>query len=159
MRFLPSLFLLVILSTFACQAPSIKPPELKEIKNIRVLDVNAKKIAFITDALLYNPNKIGVTLTGAEFDVYIEDELLGVVNQEERAEISGLEEFEFSLKADLNPKALAGDLLGTIGKVLQIISEGEMKVKLDGHFKVELLGKAVRIPFNQEQMVAVGKKQ
>lgn len=145
---------LVLLTCFAA-CKSVQEPEFKEFKNLRVLDYNQNHIEIAADAVLYNPNAFGINLSGAEIEVSIADEKLGVIEQNEFAKIEAGEEFVYPMKAKLDLKRLKSGFLGKLGKALQIYSDGEMDMLVEGHFIVQVMKKDIRIPFAHREKVPV----
>lgn len=151
-RFL--LLAFVLLGAFsACK--SVQEPEFKAFKNLRVLDSNSDYIEIAADAVLFNPNVFGINLSGAEFEVTISDEKLGVIQQNEAANIKAGEEFVYPMKARVDLGNLTKGFLGKLGKALTIFAEGEMDMLVEGHFVVQVMNKDIRIPFSHREKVPI----
>jgi len=148
--------LLVLFSVlFFSACKSVQEPEFREFKNLRVIDSNSQSIEIAADAVLYNPNAFGINLTGAEFEVSIADENLGIIKQNKAAKIEPGEEFVYPMTAVLDLKNLKSGFLGKLGKALQIFSDGEMDMLVKGTFVVNVMNKDIRIPFSHREMVPV----
>jgi len=59
------------------------------------------------------------------------------------------------MKATVDLKNLSSGFLGKLGKALQIFSDGEMDLLVEGHFVVQVMKKDIRIPFSHREMVPV----
>jgi len=134
---------------------SVQEPQFKEFKNLRVLDSNSDFVEIAADAVLYNPNVFGINLSGAEFEVSISDEKLGVIRQDEMASIKAGEEFVYPMKAKVDLDNLSKGFLGKLGKALTIFAEGEMDMLVEGHFTVQVMSKDLRIPFSHREKVPI----
>ncbi len=144
---------LILLSISSCNP--VKEPEFRDFKNLRVVDSNSDFIEIAADAILYNPNSFGINLSGAEFDVSVEEEKLGVVKQDDFANINAKEEFVYPINAKLDLANLQKGFLGKLGKALQIFADGEMDLQIEGHFTVQVMKKDIRIPITHREKVPI----
>jgi len=103
-----SLIVISCIFLFAINActPKLKPdpPVFKDVRNVKVQEVNMKNIKLTAEAVLFNPNKMGATVQSIDVDVIANGVNVGKVSQEVETKIEGNSEFIIPLIADIPPK-------------------------------------------------------
>ncbi|MEO7924682.1 MAG: LEA type 2 family protein [Chitinophagaceae bacterium] len=67
----------LVLSCLLAGCGSVKEPEFRSIRDLRVSQVGLSESTLFLDMHYYNPNKFGIKLKEAEGDAWLEDKLLG----------------------------------------------------------------------------------
>jgi LEA14-like dessication related protein len=129
------LILLVVVIFASCANP--KSLEYHDVKNFTVGDISLTPEIGM-DVEFYNPNSYGMTLKDAIFDLYINDKLVGHATMQDKFNVPASATF-------LLPVKLKADLQGVINNALQVMSNKEMNVKLDGSVKA---GRGILIPMH-----------
>ncbi|NNC94901.1 MAG: LEA type 2 family protein [Chitinophagales bacterium] len=148
---IPALFFSMFLFIHgSCNNP--EPPEFKEITNVRASVISKEKVVLNANAVFYNPNDFKVKFKWVDLDVYIDDNKTGKIEQEKKAEVMPMSEFALPLVAELNSKDLTASHLGTIFNVL---TKKKIKVRYEGHVKVQALGVGFKVPIKEETEVEI----
>ena len=114
--FFIALFSLIL--TFACEGP--KDIVFKNMTNVRVTDIAKKMVTIEGDAILNNPNLVGVNLVATDVVVSVEGTEVGrAVQTSELVEIPAMSDFAVPLSTEFPLNKLGkGGILGTALSVL-----------------------------------------
>jgi LEA14-like dessication related protein len=119
-----------------CHQP--QAPEYYGFQDLRIGNADGRQATLGTTLKFYNPNPFGLTLKGAEMDVWLNGKPAGHSELDSTVEIPKKDTFYVPVTMQLN-------LQGLLGNALQILLEKQVTVVLDG--KVHL--KRGAIPFSR----------
>lgn len=134
---------LVLLTS--CGSGSIKEPEYRDIRDIRLLKVGVLQTTAGVDMIYYNPNSFGVQLNEVRGDVYIDNHYLGRFGIEEKVEVGKRKEF-------IVPAIIRIDNIGAVKNQREIWRKKEALVRIEGTARVKKSGMAVNVPIKYEGM-------
>lgn len=107
-----------------------------EIKNVKIKKATGDHLEISGDCVLFNPNAVGLDLTQAKFDVYVDGRKTAVINQSLDIEMPASGEFTLPLSAQLSPKELYGEKgSGLLNATLQILLSQKVNIKYDGSIR------------------------
>jgi len=133
---------LVLLS---CQSGSIKDPEYRDIRDIRLIKAGILQSIAAIDLVYYNPNNFGVQLKDVHGDVYINDSYLGRFELEEKVQVDKRSEF-------IVPAIIKLDMIGAVKNQRDLWKNKEALVRIEGTAKVQKAGMSVYVPIKYEGM-------
>lgn len=151
MKKLIPVLLLAIIGFLAYQQYGPKQPEFKEITNVVVEEFTSKKVTFTAEAVIFNPNIIGLEVTATNLDLFVNENKAGTAtNAGESVKGEPNSNFSIPLRASINPKdilkneGLFGGLAGLMGqKQFSVLYKGYVTVKiLFVEFDVPISGQA-----------------
>lgn len=134
---------LVILSS--CGSGSIKEPEFRDIRGIRLKNVGVLQSTATIDVVYYNPNNFGVQLTEGRGDVYIDNTYLGRFDLEDKVQVGKNSEFVI-------PATFKLDMIGAVKNQREIFKKKEALVRIEGSARLKKSGMAMNIPIKYEGM-------
>ena len=138
-----------ILAIFiACS--SIKEPEYRDIKDIRIMNISMLESSAAIDMVYYNPNGFGVILSEASGDVFVDSAFLGKFSMDTEVKVPKHSEF-------LVPGILKIDMIAALKNGQGILSKKEALVKINGSAKVKKAGVSVNVPIRFEGMQNIEK--
>ena len=139
--------LLLIMAFVICNGSCSKPKGLDYIdfKNLRVLELGSKESFVSLDIQYFNPNNFNVQMKDAAVEVYINDKHLGRSTLDTLYNIPQKDTF-------LLPVTMKVDMRNLFSNLLQIITNPEVKVKLEGNAKVGRGGIFFNYPIQYEGM-------
>lgn len=104
-----------------------------EIKNVKILNAASENLELTGDCVLYNPNGIGLDLTKAKFDVFVNGRKTVEIDQDLDIEMPADAEFILPLRAKMSPKDFYGEKgKGLLGATLQILAKQKVDIKYNG---------------------------
>lgn len=133
------------LALSSCQSGSIKEPEYRDIREIRLKDVGVLQSTATIDLVYYNPNNFGVQLTEGRGDVYIDNTYLGRFDLEEKVQVGKHSEFVI-------PATFKLDMIGAVKNQRNIFKKKEALIRIDGSARVKKAGIGMTIPIKYEGM-------
>jgi len=131
---------LIYLSTICLALMSCsvnETPEFTGVKNIKVLESNAKYITFTADAYFINPNDIGGELQTEEIKVFINDNEMASVSTES-FKVPAKKDFSIPLKTKVSTDSIFSNK--SIGGLLGSLFSQKLKVRYKGDIKYKVLG-------------------
>ena len=134
---------LVLLSS--CQSGSIKDPEYRDIRDVRLIKAGVLQSTAGIDLVYYNPNNFGVQLKDVHGDVYINDSYLGRFELEEKVQVGKRSEF-------IVPAIIKLDMIGAVKNHRDLWKKKEALVRIEGTAKVQKAGMSVYVPIKYEGM-------
>lgn len=148
MKKISFLFLIIhILIIAACNAP--QAPEFKNVENVKIAGFGGNSVTLTGDALFNNPNSFGLTITGADLDIFVDGDKVGHIDQVAKATVNAKSDFAVPLKTLLS---LSESSKGLIGKALTVLgNKGKVKTKIKGTITVDALGIPIPIPVEHEE--------
>lgn len=124
---------LVILSSCS----KIKSPEVKNIKNAKLIGLNTKTIDFNIDLELFNPNNDALQVKSLNLTALFEGIELDAVNQKYDTKMLGKSTFLLPVNVGLSLKELAKkDNMDVMSKGLRIYNTGAIDLTLAGDLVV-----------------------
>ncbi len=104
-----------------------------EIKNVKIKNAASENLELTGDCVLYNPNGVGLDLTKAKFDVFVNGRKTVEINQDLDIEMPADAEFILPLRAKMSPKDFYGEKgKGLLGATLQILAKQKVDIKYNG---------------------------
>ena len=135
----------VIMLLLSCTSGNIKEPEYRDIRDVRLIDVNLLQTTAGLDLVYYNPNNFGVQLKEARGDVYIDDVYLGRFNIEDKVTVPKRDEF-------VVPAIIKLDNIGAVKNHRDIWKKKQAMIRIDGIARVKKTGIVKEIPIKYERM-------
>lgn len=132
---------LVLLSS--CQSGSIKDPEYRDIRDVRLIKAGPLQSTAGLDIIYYNPNNFSAQLKEVRGDVYINDSYLGHFAVEEKVQMGKRSEF-------LVPAIIKLDMIGIIKNQRDLWKKKEALVRIEGNARVQKAGLSVYVPIKYE---------
>jgi LEA14-like dessication related protein len=145
-RILSTGMLAALLFIFSC-TPKEKV-ELRKIKDI-VVDATTEPL-LKANAVLYNPNKINMTLRKIDMEVFVDGKPAALINQKLKTKVPAQAEFTVPLEVKLNLKEL-----GFFDTVLAVLGGKKMKIRYKGSIRLTYKAVPVTIPVDYQDEIRV----
>jgi len=146
------LVLLLVTCFAACEKPA--EPTFQSMKNVKIANIKGDVVTLTADALFHNPNIFGVTLTGVDLDVSVDDKKAGNVTQTHSIDVPAKNDFSVPVAIDIALSDVSKNILGT---VMSVLGSKKIKVHYKGFVTVKALEIDLKIPVESEQEVPLGK--
>ncbi len=127
--------LLICIMTFACTVS--EKPEFRSIESIQITKANSKMITLRADAIFYNPNDVGGTLSTDALHVIINDSKM-IKFKSETFDVPQKETFKIPLTVDISTDSIINKK--SLGGLISSIISQEMKVQYKGDINYKVLG-------------------
>jgi LEA14-like dessication related protein len=134
---------LVLLSS--CGSGSIKEPEYRDIRDVRLINVGLLQTTAGVDLIYYNPNNFGVQLNEVRGDVYIDNHYLGRFTIDDKVDVGKRREF-------VVPAIIKLDNIGAIKNQRELWKKKEAMVRIEGSARVKRSGIGISVPIRYEGM-------
>ena len=134
---------LVLLSS--CGSGSIKEPEYRDIRDVRLINVGLLQTTAGVDLIYYNPNNFGVQLNEVRGDVYIDNHYLGRFTIDDKVDVGKRKEF-------IVPAIIKLDNIGAIKNQRELWKKKEAMVRIEGSARVKRSGIGINVPIRYEGM-------
>lgn len=160
MNALKHLFLFSFLILFFAHCAGPENPEFLSMQNIKFNAVqvdNGLGVTLKGDALLNNPNSVGVKINSMDFDVFADGRKVTKVRQELSASMKANSDFSLPLEFDIPLKEVI-DQIKKPANLLDMAKKMEIPIKVEGHLKVAVAGTSLRIPVNYEEPYPISLK-
>lgn len=146
-----SSFLLLLLGTtlFSCK---LQDPEFKGIQNISISSVSDNEILLKGEGFFYNPNSIGLTLETVNVKLYLENEELGLCQQELNQKIDAKSDFTVPIEIKFPPDKLYKNLLQNF---FGMLTKKEYEVRYVGEVKAQKFGFSFKIPVDEKKKIKI----
>jgi LEA14-like dessication related protein len=144
------IFILSSILVFYISCNSIKEPEYRDIKDVRIMNISMLESTAEIDMIYYNPNGFGVLLSEASGEVFVDSTFFGRFSMDEEVKVPKHSEF-------LVPGILKIDMIAALKNGQTILSKKEALVKINGTAKVKKAGVAVNVPIRFEGMQNIEK--
>lgn len=129
-----ALFVFSVILLSGCQEP--QSLSFKELQNVKLSNIGFEKATLTADVVLYNPNNIGLELSRTDFDVYINDALLGHSAQNIQVKVPNRQNFTLPLTMDVDIKnILKNGYAAMFNKEVKVRAVGSVKVGKMGVYK------------------------
>lgn len=155
------LFLLTVFTLLIAGCDHLEPkdPEFITMQKVRVTNISAGNVTIEGDAVLRNPNAVGLDLTGIDIDVTVNEVEVGKARQTNSAvDIQANSNFTIPLAFDFKTKQVLGDvILGVLGALIKqkvdVLYKGNIKFKaLDLNLEFEVpIEYEEEIPLKEEK--------
>lgn len=122
--------LLLLIFATSCQSP--KDLEFRNVQNITLDNLSFNDATLKMELVYYNPNNYGLELNRTDFDIYVNENLLGHSLQDLQLKIPSRKEFTVPVQVNLDMKNL-------LKNGITALFNKEVKVRLIGKAR---LGKA-----------------
>lgn len=136
-------FLLLILLGFAACSEAFKDAEFRQIRDVEIMNFSKNLIRIKADAVVANPNPVGMTVSTTDIDVMIEGKHEARVQKMADFTIPANGEFDLPIIFEFSPRdVFKQDILGS---ALSIIGNK----KIDAHFTGTMLvnvGDLTKVP-------------
>jgi LEA14-like dessication related protein len=130
----------------ACQsAKNISEPEFRDISDVRLIDVGLLKTTAGANMIYYNPNDVGIKLSSARGDVFVDNAYFGSFELNEEVQVRKRSEF-------ILPVTLKIDNINAVKNQGDLYKKKEALVRIEGHAFVKKAGFSKEIPIRYEQM-------
>ncbi|MBF4985672.1 LEA type 2 family protein [Nonlabens mediterrranea] len=107
-----------------------------EIKNVKIKNATSELVQLSGDCTLFNPNPVGLDLTKAKFDVYVNGRKTAEINQDLDVKMPANQEFILPLNATMSPKDFYGEKgRGLLDATLQILVKQKVDIKYNGSIR------------------------
>lgn len=118
--------------------------QFKDIRNIKYSEKESV-IRLTGDAVLYNPNKVSLSLREVELKVFMNEKEAAVIKQKMDVKVKARSEFTIPVQAQLT---LSEGLMDTL---LNILGQKSNTLKLVGFVKIKVHGVGVKIPVSHTE--------
>ncbi|MCZ6520589.1 MAG: hypothetical protein O6848_03765 [Bacteroidetes bacterium] len=145
-------FVLVVLVLTGCRQPV--EPEFKTIANLKFSRLQQGQIALEGEAILYNPNKNGVTLLSTDLMVDIEGTQAKVI-QQKKVKIKGQQEFSVPLRVELSLDDINNIL---IPMALDLLAGSKIKMHFKGNIEMKVMGAKFNVPIDHRHKLSLDSK-
>ncbi|MEO1434965.1 MAG: LEA type 2 family protein [Bacteroidota bacterium] len=146
-----TIFCLLAITFQNCEGP--ENPEFQSMQNVRFKTVQVDDGFGVTlsgDAVLHNPNSVGVKIDNMDFDVYADGKKMTRIRQELSASMKANQDFNLPLEFDIPLKAVV-DQIKQPNNLLELAKKMEIPIRVDGHIGVSIAGKTLKIPVGYEE--------
>jgi len=127
----------------SCKSGSVKEPEYRDIRNVRIKEVGLLQTTAVLDLVYYNPNNFGVQLYDARGDVYIDDMYFGRFGIEDNVAVRKHEEF-------IVPAIIKMDNIGAIKNHRDIWKKKKAVIRIEGFATLRKAGFNKQVPIKYE---------
>jgi|GEM_PF-773727 LEA14-like dessication related protein len=127
----------------ACKTAQIREPEYREIRAVRIMDVDLLHTTAGLDLIYYNPNDFGVQLNEARGDVYIDGMHLGRFGINDKVQVGKHKEFTV-------PAVIKLDNISAIRNHRDIWKKDEAVIRIEGFARVKKSGYVKEVPIRYE---------
>jgi LEA14-like dessication related protein len=134
----------------SCKSDTIKEPEYREIRDVRITNVGLLKTTAKLNMVYYNPNSFGVQLNDASGEVYVDNVHLGRFTIDEKVQVKKRREFVVPALIKLNN-------LSAIANHKEIWNKNKAMVHIEGLARVKKAGFTTEVPIKYEGMQHIGK--
>jgi hypothetical protein len=139
MKKIAIILVLAALGFLAYRQYGPKRPEFRGIRKVQVEEVSNKKMVLVAEAVVFNPNIVGIEVSSVDLDVLVNGVKIGkAVAAGPPAQGPAGEEFAVPVRAEVHPGQLLqqGGLLGGLGALL---GTGQTEYVYQGTLTVQVL--------------------
>jgi LEA14-like dessication related protein len=130
---------------------SCKPKEDVQLRKIRDIVVDASSDPLLrANAILYNPNKIRLTVRKIDMEVFVDGKKAAVIDQHLKLKVPAQAEFTVPLEVKLNLKEL-----GFMDTVFALLGGKRMQIEYKGSIRLSKAGVGFNVPVNYKDEVRV----
>ena len=126
--------ILICLFLSGCQKP--KDLVFKSVQNISLDNLSFSNATLKMELVYYNPNTFGLELSRTDFDIFVNNNLLGHSLQDLQLKVPSRKEFTVPLQVDLDVKnLLKNGIMALTNKDVQVRLLGKAKIGKAGVYK------------------------
>ena len=130
-------FLLIFLSLQFSSCKPVKNIEYRDFRNLKLEKAGFVNSTLTVDLIYYNPNNIGLELNNTDFNIYINNILLGHSAQTMQIKVPRRSEFILPLVINIDMKnLLKNGIAALFNKEVAIRAVGTVKAGKAGVFKI-----------------------
>ena len=127
---------IILFSLFmsGCQKP--KDLVFKSVQNISLDNLSFNNATLKMELVYYNPNTFGLELNRTDFDIFVNNNLLGHSLQDLQLKVPSRKDFTVPLQVDLDMKnLLKNGIMALMNKEVQVRVLGKAKIGKAGVYK------------------------
>ncbi|WP_020530684.1 LEA type 2 family protein [Flexithrix dorotheae] len=132
-----------VILTLATSCFNYEDPEFKYVKNIVLTKFDGDEIEIQADAVLYNPNKVAITLTEIDLAVEVNEIKVNRVHQLKKTKVKGKKDFVVPISISFPTEKLFSNFLTAI---TYATSNKKVEVKYNGMIKFKTAGLTFKVP-------------
>ncbi len=117
--------IIIALVTVSCSFQSL---EIHEFKNFQILEFNNNVLTLKADIVINNPNTIKLKITDADFDLKIDEKIVGKLTQMDKLVLAPRTQKSYPVKA----KFELNNLPNGIFSLIQIVNKRGAKLSVSG---------------------------
>lgn len=126
--------ILIFIFMTGCQKP--KDLVFKNVQNISLDNLSFNNATLKMELVYYNPNTFGMELNRTDFDIFVNNNLLGHSLQDLQLKIPSRKDFTVPLQVDLDMKnLLKNGIMALLNKEVQVRVLGKAKIGKAGVYK------------------------
>ena len=140
-----------VLSILAVATSCSRPqkPEFKGLEQIELLGATLQgQLVFTADAVFFNPNSVGLDVTGMDLEVLINDKKVADVEQSVTLRAEASSDFKLPLEIRVPISEVYEDLGDLLGSFL---SKKVVTLDVQGEVRVKVLGVTLGVPFEHRE--------
>jgi LEA14-like dessication related protein len=145
MKTLISTLVLSIVLFTSCGTANIKEPEYRDIREIKLIEMDLLQSTAGIDMVYYNPNNFAVQLAEARGDVYVDNAYLGRFSLDDKVQVRKRSEF-------IVPAIIKLDMIGAIKNHQDILEKKEVLIRIEGMARIKKSGISREVPIRYESM-------
>lgn len=145
MKAIISTLALAVVLLSSCGTATVKEPEYRDIRDIKMLELGVLQSTAGIDFIYYNPNDFGVQLSEARGDVYVDNTYLGRFELGEKVQVKKRSEF-------IVPAVIKLDMIGALKNQRDLLKKKEALIRIDGIARVKKAGFTKDIAIKHESM-------
>ncbi|UZR94729.1 LEA type 2 family protein [Chondrinema litorale] len=139
------LYLPVIFLVTSCKI--YQDPEFRSIENLSIQKFSKDEIILTADAVLYNPNRVSITLNEIDINISVNDIDVNHFKQTKSSKINGRKEFKLPIEISFPTKKIFDNLLSTLA-IIQ--NKRELKVTYEGQVSFKAAGFNFKVPVDYD---------
>lgn len=130
--------LLCVVTSVTAQKAPVQDPYFVKMKGFKVLSFNRDKIELFSTAVFYNTYNNKAKLVEIDIDVYLEDQYLGKVVEQQGIDIPKLSAFDIPLLLQLDPPGPA--IRNSLWQSSKLLLGKKVKIRYTGYIKLRVIG-------------------
>ena len=140
-------YFIAILSVLFLTTGCLENPEYKGVSNFKLDEINKEKISFNLDVSAYNPNGYNLKVRKSHFKLYLNDEYIGNAHL--------LQKYKMKKRITTLDNVPVEVFLekGVLLSLMKVVSQGTVKVRIEGILKASVVGIPVRTHIDQTKNV------
>ena len=147
-----SILFLFALSLASCS--EILEPEIIDVKNVEINEMNRSKLDIDAVMVLKNDNSFALDLASTSMKAYVDDIEMATIDQSFDTKMPANATFDMPININMDLEKLYRDNpIAALGKGMQIMSDRKLLVKFVGTIRVGKGVAKLTIPIDQEEMV------
>ncbi|MEM1135617.1 MAG: LEA type 2 family protein [Bacteroidota bacterium] len=145
---------LCILLVNSCKV--YEDPEFRSVENLSIKKFSTDEIILTADAVLYNPNRVSITLNEIDLNISVNNIEVNHFKQTSSSKINGRKEFKVPVEISFPAKKVFDNLLTTLS-ILQ--NKKELEVKYKGLVRFKAVGINFKVPVDYSGKINFGAKK